>query len=510
MKKLESYYIKIKSLEISKLWISRYINLIPSKYYFYLVLIIGTIIRLRQYLANRSFWIDEAALAINIRDRDYSQLLEALEYQQIAPIGFLYLEKYLTSTFGHGEMVYRLFPLLASIASIWLLYKLCMVVINKEVALISSFLFIISTILTYFSSELKQYSSDIFFGLLILWVWHKLNTNKTVLRSLSVGVVGAIGLWFSNVLVIVLSSIGLVNLVYLIFNRKLKPLLNSIPEYLLWAISFSINYYYFIFDHPHSEGMKKYWASKFMVTDSFTESVEWIWYSLATTFSDSIGFYQAFRVPLFLFFGGVVISVFTHRKRLIFFFPIIIHFILSGIKIYPYDTRLVLYLIPFYLIFVSISIDYISKIRFLKRANILVSIIIIYSITGVYLSKAKDYFATPNMREHIRPTLSYIKQKMKKDDTLYVYYGSLRPFRFYAPMMDFTTSSIIMGRYPNSLDENFKLEISRLNGRVWILFSHLWPPDGIEYIDNQIIRKDFIDYYETTGSKVYLVNIPTI
>lgn len=75
---------------------------------------LGILLRLAQYLYNRSLWIDEAALALNIRDRSFSELFYPLDYAQAAPIGFLIVEKLFYQTLGHSEYVLRLFPFLCT------------------------------------------------------------------------------------------------------------------------------------------------------------------------------------------------------------------------------------------------------------------------------------------------------------------------------------------------------------------------------------------------------------
>ena len=76
------------------------------------LLLLGALLRLRQYLTGRSLWVDEAMLALNIVNRDFWGLLQPLDYDQGAPIGFLLVEKLFNSILGKHEFVLRLFPLL--------------------------------------------------------------------------------------------------------------------------------------------------------------------------------------------------------------------------------------------------------------------------------------------------------------------------------------------------------------------------------------------------------------
>ncbi len=58
------------------------------------ILFVGIVFRLRQYLFGRSLWLDEAMLALNIVNRNFSQMFQPLDFNQGAPIGFLLIEKF--------------------------------------------------------------------------------------------------------------------------------------------------------------------------------------------------------------------------------------------------------------------------------------------------------------------------------------------------------------------------------------------------------------------------------
>ncbi|HEX5807263.1 MAG TPA: hypothetical protein VFY25_01250 [Anaerolineales bacterium] len=76
------------------------------------LLLLGAVLRLRQYLTGRSLWADEAMLALNIVSRGFGGMFQPLDYDQGAPIGFLLVEKLFTSVFGRHELALRLFPVL--------------------------------------------------------------------------------------------------------------------------------------------------------------------------------------------------------------------------------------------------------------------------------------------------------------------------------------------------------------------------------------------------------------
>ena len=83
------------------------------------LLTLGLILRLRQYLFNRSLWLDEAYLAISFMGRDLSELLlQPLANNQAAPLGFLLLVKAVTSVLGTHDWTLRLMPLLSGVLSL--------------------------------------------------------------------------------------------------------------------------------------------------------------------------------------------------------------------------------------------------------------------------------------------------------------------------------------------------------------------------------------------------------
>jgi 4-amino-4-deoxy-L-arabinose transferase-like glycosyltransferase len=62
------------------------------------------------------------SLIVNLLDRGYGELLRVLSFDQIAPVGFLWIEKLLSQMLGASEYSLRLFPLLAGINALPLVW----------------------------------------------------------------------------------------------------------------------------------------------------------------------------------------------------------------------------------------------------------------------------------------------------------------------------------------------------------------------------------------------------
>src|SRR5580700_337675 len=124
----------------------------------WLLVAVGAAIRLRLYLQNRSLWVDEAMVSLNIIHRPIAQLWRPLDDHQAAPLGWLLLQKFSITLFGSSEYALRLVPLIAGIGSLVLLLMLARRTVGPAVGLVAVAMACLSKGLIYYSSEAKQYS----------------------------------------------------------------------------------------------------------------------------------------------------------------------------------------------------------------------------------------------------------------------------------------------------------------------------------------------------------------
>jgi len=184
--------------------------LLSSQTLVWVFLILGIVLRLRQYLFNRSLWLDESMLSLNIVRRSAAELLKLLDYAQTAPLGFLWLEKLAVHYFGTGELALRLVPLLCGIASVALFALLARKLLPPSAVAIAVGLFSVSEPLIYYSSEVKQYSTDVAFALILCLAAIPLfEASSRISGVLSISAAGGIALWFSNPSVFILAGVGI-------------------------------------------------------------------------------------------------------------------------------------------------------------------------------------------------------------------------------------------------------------------------------------------------------------
>jgi Dolichyl-phosphate-mannose-protein mannosyltransferase len=129
----------------------------------------GAYLRLSHYLVRRSLWLDESMLALNIASRSFIELLRPLDYNQSAPILFLWIERAIVGLAGVGELALRAFPMAAGLALPLLLWPVARSLLGQAGALAAVGLATFSPTLVRYANEAKPYGTDALATVLLLW-----------------------------------------------------------------------------------------------------------------------------------------------------------------------------------------------------------------------------------------------------------------------------------------------------------------------------------------------------
>ncbi len=129
---------------------------------------LGIVIRSIRFLLDFPLWPDEAFLAHNYLDRGYLDLLRALEYGQVAPLLYLWVQKTIVVICGFSEYSLRLFVFLGSIASLLLFRHLAGRLLQGVARLMAIGTFAVAYPLVRYSAEAKPYGNDMLVTLLLL------------------------------------------------------------------------------------------------------------------------------------------------------------------------------------------------------------------------------------------------------------------------------------------------------------------------------------------------------
>ena len=135
---------------------------------FVLILMAGILMRVQAFVYNRSFWLDEANLALNVVARSFGQLATPLDYEQGAPVGFLWLSKAVILLLGNHDYILRLVPFLAALLSLLLMARLIQDIPPAASGYVALLLYAVGSRTAYYATEFKQYSTDTVIALLLL------------------------------------------------------------------------------------------------------------------------------------------------------------------------------------------------------------------------------------------------------------------------------------------------------------------------------------------------------
>ena len=228
-------------------------------------IIIGAALRLLGCVLQGQFYVDDARLALNIASRSLSDLTRPLDYGQVAPIPFLWLQKWMTQVGGVNENALRVLPLVASIAVLFLVWSVGRRAFGERPATVAVCLGALSTFLIGFAAAPKQYSSDALVTLLVVWlvldVFHA-SRNDAVWRRLGIG--GAAALWMSHPAVFVRAAAALA----LPISTEVRAVPGWWRRYALtmigWATMFGVLYVLAYQSGERDPYLREYWGWTFL------------------------------------------------------------------------------------------------------------------------------------------------------------------------------------------------------------------------------------------------------
>jgi hypothetical protein len=438
----------------------------------------GAALRLQQWLFCRSLWLDEAALAGNLRNRSFLELLLPLDGNQGAGIGFLWVQKALVSVFSDHEMVLRVLLLLAGIAALVLFARLAFTVLSGWAPFIALAFFAVSERQIYYANEAKQYGLDVFWALLLLVLAVQLLHSAQKARGLwPLGLLGFAAVWFSHPAVFVLAGTGMV----LVWARWRKALPVSWPRLVavgaLWCVSFLLAYWVSLCALMANARLMDYWQSAFLPC-SWPEGLYWLGRTIWEFFFDPVSLVPGLALPLFIF-GAVILGRRSGKYLALLLLPALVTLVAAVLHKYPFQRRLVLFLAPAALLLVSESLGALGRAgaRRLGRYRWLVWAavgLLAVGTTWDSLRLTARRVVDPQVREHIRPLFLQVKQDWLPGDRLYVYRHSREPFRYYRERLDLGGLDWIQGRGNHRHADLFEEDLRSLADarRVWVLISH--------------------------------------
>jgi hypothetical protein len=371
------------------------------------VLGLGVFLRVWGYLANRPYWMDEGSLLSNLRGTAVLDFSSPLHGDQLAPIGFLVVERILVGLLGESGYATRLLVLVCGIASLFLFRRLAFRWLPFSSALIALILFAFSDDLVYYSSELKPYSSDLALSLAILLVSSHVLDRPLRRRGIAtLGLLAAAAPWLSFPSSFVIVGCGIV----LLIDRMLRAWWKDIGWLALialaWTASFVLAYRAsHALLHPATT-MYVFWNFAFLrfPPRSRADLVE-SGGILLEVFVNPLNLVPSWCPPyvvvlpiLLWLLGGVSLARQSRPFFLMLTLPILLALIAAAARKYPFHGRLLIELVPAFYLMIAAGTEW-FRARLGRPAYVLVLILLLtypcwttlYEATGVRIREFNSH-----------------------------------------------------------------------------------------------------------------------
>ncbi len=417
----------------------------------FLLFCTGIILRLKEYVLNRSLWLDEAYVALGVSRQSFSDILGTKRFAvdlPLPPVGFLLLEKIMIFLFGNNEYSLRFFPFLCGVASLFLFFALIEKVFPRRYIFFPLALFVFSSLMIQYSAEVKHYTAESLFCLLcyiLIPLVYQREKEKTKLTMIILA--GWVALMFSYSIVFILFSIVCGICLEAALCKNLHLLKKSLFLGLFWAGMFAFQYWQILkpmaTNARLTQGAVEHGYLLSSPVFSF-ETAQWLLGKFLDLFQDVTRGPLAY-VPAFLFLVGTGVLVRQQPRNIAFFLPFVCVFGAALMGKYPIGHRFFLFLIPLVYLLMSVGLLFIVKAICLGRRRMAILVMGLFLFFPAH--KAFSRFLAAKEREATRPVLSYWCEHFQSKDALFMNSAAKYAFGYYHGYFNQSPRPLLVGEF---------------------------------------------------------------
>jgi 4-amino-4-deoxy-L-arabinose transferase-like glycosyltransferase len=443
-------------------------------------LVIGTILgvavlfRLSD-LAARNLWTDEAWVALAALAPTPGQ---ALALGRSTPPFYTLTVWGLARVFGSSEAVLRSLSFAFGVGGVVLFWMVARRMTSRAASLLGLALVAVSPVLVYFSKELKQYSGDAFFALLVIWLAERLRDGPTRVQWLTLALVGPLALGFSHGAVFVLPAVLAV--LWLESPRRQRLRVAWLGAF--WGLAIAA-FYLFMYRGQVDPKLVSYWALDFPDFSGIAPFLTW--------FADAWGRYfhyffnYFFSSPYGWLWGvacviaGLVTTLRRGPRRLLLYWggPLLLALGAATLHRFPFmghynGSRVLLFSAPWLYLLAAAGAAAVFTELWHRRpwrwlAPALAALIL---ITSQPLALIQENLRPQANRQELKPLAAYLKSHLLPGDRIYVYFHAIYPFKYY---FRGNLARVIWGKSCVETD----LKLPALEGpepseRLWLVAAH--------------------------------------
>ena len=324
------------------------------------IAIVASGLEAAQLLRAAPLWVDEEMIALNLRDRPFADLAGPLWLGQSAPLGWLIVQRAALLALGPAEAALRLLALMFGIATLAAAAWMGERWLNRASAALLVLLCAWGEWLSFFRFEVKHYSADAFWALLLpalaVWALEPREAGEAHWRWTRWWAVAALAQWFANGALLVTPGCTLVLLVVILRRHGLRGGAQFAATGILWLASMAAHYALSLQYTHHSRYLRTYWANAVPPDGAgLVETMSWVAGRLDLLAINPGG------SALSLAFWGCAIAGFAwsrHRVLAVLFATVpLTAFVLAAVRLVPLFERLSLWMVPSLYVGIALLFD---------------------------------------------------------------------------------------------------------------------------------------------------------
>ena len=394
-----------------------------------------------------------------------------LDFDQAAPLGFLWIERAMVCLFGPGEMALRLLPFVCGCASMILLARLAATLLPPFEAIAVVGFFGFSQALIESAIQVKPYSLDILATIVLVSVFLPLTRNSTRPSELVAATIsGALALWLSFPAAFVLAGMGAVTAGLAIIDRNIAGLRRLLPVFCAWAVSAgcawisvrpgllngSLAHHDFLHMFPlHTPALIVGWMSESVITLGSISTSVWL----------------APIAAVALLFAVALMLWRRDRLSLLLSAPIALCLIASVAQKYPWIPRLLFFAAPLTLMITAREVGRFVRERAPALRMLAVSI---SGIALVYagLSAFKNVLVNDGGFDDPRGAVAAIAKAWQPGDRIYASGPAMPCIIYYRMMLHADQLDFVSSRNPVYVPDQAQriVPLPKTEGRLWFLY----------------------------------------
>lgn len=483
----------------------------PADRVVFAIVALGCALRVLNFLGGRSLWLDEAMVADSIAHRDWSGLLTPLTYNQVAPLGWLMLERLSFLLFGGADLSLRVPALLAGLASLLLFADVARKSYGTFGAAVAVAAFAFSNPLVYYSAEVKPYGFDVLAAVVALALaarWLQGEAWPTWRGYLAAAALGLASLALSFPAAFVLAGLGAALCVRAAMKRRWGHAGAAAAVSAIWLIAFVALLQ--VTRHgaeANLSHMTYSWRGAYApLASGGLGGLKWYPKALTQTLQYMFGAESIAPWLLATAVGAIILVRRRSWLAVAFLAPLATALAASGLRLYPFSERMLLFALPALMGLAALGVEAAtSRFKPPPGGAIVAAALLLFGSVELLWGNF-TYYPAPYATEHALPVMRAMATE-RNVDAVFVNFDGVPAFRYYRDRAGLRGVPLFAARrrattMTCALDD--AQEISR-NRRVWVFYSHAGR--GANGTPSDVLLNRFLDVAGRQTRTMSLVSV---